>query len=131
MTSLSQGSLASPDNSSNMTTYVTSDCLVFPVQAELSKQAALNVQAFILDQVHSKSYNGVIIDLSGVEVIDSVLWQVFANTCVMINMLGYRTVITGLNPGVVAAIMDINVDLTKVITAMDIQDALNILTTKD
>jgi len=130
MSSISKNTYTPSTDTANMTTYVTNQCLVCPVQTELSKEGATNIQAFILERVHSKNYLGVIIDLSGVQVIDSVLWEVFSNTCVMINMLGFQTVITGLNPGVVAAIMDINVDLTKVITAMSIQDALDILAVK-
>jgi len=130
MSSISENTLVPSTNTANMTTYVTNQCLVCPVQTELSKEAAINIQAFILERVHAKDYQGVIIDLSGVQVIDSVLWKVFSNTCVMVNMLGFQTVITGLNPGVVAAIMDINVDLTKIITAMSIQDALDILAVK-
>lgn len=110
-----------------ITTYTTQGCLVFPVQTELSKDTAMDIQAELLQQVHSTNYLGVVIDLSGIEIIDSVLWEILLNTSVMINVLGYRTVVTGLSPGVVASIIDVNLELSNVKTAMTIQDALNFL----
>lgn len=115
------------NESSVIATYTTQGCLVFPVQTELSKETAMDIQAKLLEQVHSKNYLGVVIDLSGIEIIDSVLWKILSNTSVMINVLGFKTVMTGLSPGVVASIIDVNLELSKIITAMTIQDALDIL----
>lgn len=115
------------NETSIITTYTTQGCLVFPVQTELSKETAMDVQTKLLEEVHSKNYLGVVIDLSGIEIVDSVLWKILSNTSVMINVLGFRTVMTGLSPGVVASIIDVNLELSKVKTAMTIQDALNIL----
>lgn len=115
------------NESSVIATYTTQGCLVFPVQTELSKETAMDIQAKLLEQVHSKNYLGVVIDLSGIEIIDSVLWKILSNTSVMINVLGFKTVMTGLSPGVVASIIDVNLELSKITTAMTIQDALDIL----
>ena len=115
------------NESSVIATYTTQGCLVFPVQTELSKETAMDIQAKLLEQVHSKNYLGVVIDLSGIEIIDSVLWKILSNTSVMINVLGFKTVMTGLSPGVVASIIDVNLELSKITTAMTIQDALDTL----
>ncbi|MBL4630082.1 MAG: STAS domain-containing protein [Paraglaciecola sp.] len=116
------------NDSSDVSTYVTQDCLVFLVQSELSKETAMRTQASLLEKIHSKNYLGVVIDLSAVDIIDSVLWEVISNTSVMVNILGFATVMTGLSPGVVASIVDVNLATTKIKTAMTIQDALDILT---
>ena len=62
-----------------ITIHETQGCLVVPIQEELSKESALQIQRSLLEQVHAKSVKGVIIDLSGVKVIDSMLWEVFSN----------------------------------------------------
>lgn len=111
-----------------ITMYETQGFLVVPIQEELSKEAALQVQGSILEQVHAKNVKGVIIELSGIKVIDSVLWEVFSKTSRMIKMLGSPTVITGLNPGVVASIIDLNLDITDILTAMNLEDGMGILT---
>ena len=111
-----------------ITMHETQGCLVVPIQEELSKQAAQQIQGEILKKIHARSLKGVVIDLSGVRIIDSILWEVFTKTTYMIQMLGYPSVITGLNPGVVASIIDLNLDLDKITTAMQLEDALAMLT---
>ena len=111
-----------------ITMHETQGCLVVPIQEELSKQAAQQIQGEILKQIHARSLNGVVIDLSGVQIIDSILWEVFTKTTYMIKLLGYPSVITGLNPGVVASIIDLNLDLDKITVAMQLEDALALLT---
>ncbi len=111
-----------------ITMHETQGCLVVPIQEELSKEAALRIQRNLLEQVHAKSIKGVIIDLSGVKVIDGILWEVFSKTAKMVKMLGPPSVITGLSPGVVASIIDLNLDFSDLTTAMNLEDALEILT---
>jgi rsbT antagonist protein RsbS len=123
--------LAADRKSPAITTYTTQGCLVYPVQAELSKEKAQGIQGSLLDKLHSTSYLGLVIDLSGIDIIDSVLWKILSNTSVMVSMLGFKTVMTGLSPGVVASIVDVNSDLSKITTAMNIQDALAILTSTE
>lgn len=114
-------------DSIKLTMHETQGCLVAPIQEELSKEFALHVQRKILERTHSKSLKGVVIDLAGVQVIDRVLWNILANTARMIEMLGYHCVITGLNPGVVASIIDLDLNLGEVVTALRIEDGLKIL----
>jgi len=111
-----------------ITMHETQGCLVVPIQEELSKEAALQIQRNLLEQVHAKSIKGVIIDLSGVKVIDGILWEIFSKTAKMVKMLGPPSVITGLRPGVVASIIDLNLDFSDLTTAMNLEDALEILT---
>ena len=111
-----------------ITMHETQGCWVVAIQEELSKEAALRIQRNLLEQVHAKSIKGVIIDLSGVKVIDGILWEVFSKTAKMVKMLGPPSVITGLSPGVVASIIDLNLDFSDLTTAMNLEDALEILT---
>ena len=113
---------------SKLTMHETQGCLVVPIQEELSKEAALQIQRSLLEQIHNVSVKGVVIDLSGVKIIDSVLWEIFSKTAQMIKMLGTPSVITGLSPGVVISIMDLNLDVNEVKTAMNLEGALEILT---
>ena len=111
-----------------ITIHETQGCLVVPIQEELTKEAALQIQRSLLEQVHARSVKGVIIDLSGVKVIDGILWEVFSKTTQMVKMLGSPSVITGLSPGVVASIIDLNLEINDLTTAMNLEDALDILT---
>ena len=114
--------------STKITMHETQGCLVVLIQEELSKEAAQRIQKNLLEQVHSKNIKGVVIDLSGVKIIDGTLWEVFSKTARMIKILGFPSVITGLSPGVVASIIDLNLDLSDLTTSVNLEDGLEILT---
>lgn len=108
--------------------YETQGCLVFPIQQELTKESAEIFQKNLLEHIHSRSIIGVVIDLSGIQVIDSALWTVFTKTSQMINVIGFPSVITSLSPGVVASIIDLNLPTDTITTTLNLGEALEILT---
>ena len=111
-----------------ITMHETQVCLIVPIQEELSQGAAQSIQQQILKRIHAKSVQGVVIDLAGVQIIDSALWTIFINTTRMIEVMGVPSVLTGLNPGAVASIIDLQLDCDAIATAMHLEDALQILT---
>ena len=46
----------------------------------------------------------------------------------MVNIIGFPSVITGLSPGAVASIIDLNLYTDDVTTALNLEEALEILT---
>ena len=111
-----------------ITMHETQGCLVVPIQEELSQGAAQSIQQQILNRIQAKPVRGVVIDLAGVQIIDSALWTIFINTTRMIEVMGVPSVLTGLNPGAVASIIDLQLDCDAIVTAMHLEDALQILT---
>ena len=118
-------------DSIKITMHETQGCLVVPIQEELSKKTAQQIQRSLLEQVHGRSVKGVIIDLSGVMIIDGILWEIFSQTAKMVQMLGPRSVTTGLSPGVVASIIELNLDINNLTTALNLEDALEMITQSD
>ena len=113
---------------SGATMLKTQGCLVVPIQEELFSEAALQFQTSILEEVHASSFLGVVIDLSGVKIVDGRLWDMLYKTSHMIKMLGFPTIITGFSPGIVASIIDLNLDIDSIVTAQKLEDALEMLT---
>ena len=114
--------------SHSITMHETQRWLVVPIQEELSQTAAASIQQQILERVHARPLIGVVIDLAGVQIIDSALWTTFINTSRMIKVMGVPSVLTGLNPGAVASIIDLQLDCDEIETAMQLEDALTMLT---
>ena len=112
---------------SKVAMYETQGCWVILVQQELTRESAQEFQRNVLDQIHLKSVKGVVIDLSGINVIDSQLWGVFSKTSQMIKIMGVPSVITGLSPGAVASIIDHDLNINEVSTALNLEEALSIL----
>lgn len=117
-----------PTQLHRITMHETQRCLVVPIQEELSQAAAKSIQQQILQRVHTRPLVGVVIDLAGVHIIDSALWNAFIDTTRMIKVMGVPSVLTGLNPGAVASIIDLQLDCDEIETAMHLEDALTRLT---
>lgn len=107
--------------------YMTQGFLAVPIQAELEDRDLLFIQKKLLERVQSKNIKGVVIDLSGVNILDSFLGKTVLNTVGMTTLLGANTVVTGLQPGVVASFVDLDLRLDEMQTALTLEDGLSIL----
>lgn len=108
--------------------YISQGRLVVPIQVELTDDLVLQVQKEILDEVQKTRIKGVVIDLSCVSIIDLFLGKAIFDTARMASLLGAKTVITGLKPGVVASLLDLDFDPGDVPTALSLDDGLQLLT---
>ncbi len=107
--------------------YITRGCLVVPIQVELYDEVVLQIQAAILERVKETGVKGVIIDVSGVDIMDSFIAKTISDTARMASMLGATTVLTGLKPGVAASLIDLDFELTDIQTAISIEEGFGIL----
>jgi len=107
--------------------YVTRGCLVVPIQEELHDESMLQVQEDILKIIDKNRIKGVIIDVSGVEVIDSLIAQKIFDSARMTSLLGAKAIVTGLNAGVVASLIDLDFEPGDVTTAISLDDGFRIL----
>lgn len=112
---------------SKVAMYVTRGCLVVPIQVELRDELVLQIQGDILERINKTGIKGVIIDVSGVAVIDSPLGRGIFDTARMASLLGAKTVITGLRPGVAASLIDLDFDIKDVATAVSLEEGFRLL----
>ncbi len=107
--------------------YMSRGFLAVPIQVELEDEALLQIQASLLERIQYKNIKGVVIDLSGVNILDSFLGKTLLNTVAMATLLGANTVVTGLQPGVVASFVDLDMELDGMQTALTLEDGLSVL----
>ncbi|WP_185759731.1 STAS domain-containing protein [Vibrio pectenicida] len=115
------------ENMIKVVTHNMSRCLIVPIQDELSIEDAKRVQEVILDTLGSRHVAGVIIDFSGVDIVDSSLWDVFTKSANMIQVMGSHTAVTGLSPGIIASMIDSNMDTSNLKTKRNMEEALDYL----
>ena len=106
---------------SRVAMHISRGCLIVPIQIELYDEIILRIQKDILERVKETGVKGVIIDVSGVEIIDSFFAQAICDTARMTYMLGATTVLAGLKPEVAASLVDLDIDFRDIQTAMDIE----------
>ncbi|BCS86857.1 STAS domain-containing protein [Pseudodesulfovibrio sediminis] len=81
----------------------------------------------ILQTVHAHSVRGVLLDVSAIEVIDSVSFHLLKDTSRTVTIMGAKTIFVGFQPGVVSALIDLGVEFDDIEAAREMEDAMNIL----
>jgi len=98
------------------------NCLVVTLNAELYDKTLWRLRTDILQKIHTTRVRGMILDLSTVRVLDSFAFNFLSDTARMASLLGAATVFVGLQPGVVSSLVDLEVKIDDVRTALNIED---------
>lgn len=102
---------------------VVRGCLVVPIQMELHDDTVLRVQESILKKIEATGVKGVVIDLSTMRVLDTFVFEAFANTARTASLLGATTIFAGIQPGVAWALVDLEVEFEDIRTALSLEHA--------
>lgn len=105
-------------------------CLVASVQVELTEDLLMEFQQELLERIGTSHVQAVVLDVSGVKVMDSLDFEVLRDTMTMASIMGATPIIVGIRPGIVSALIDMDVDVSRVRAALNVDDALNMLGTK-
>ena len=101
------------------------------IQVDLDEQVLARLREDLLRLVHETAPRGVILDVAGLEVLDTCDFEALKQTMQMVRLLGPRPLIAGMNAGIVAALMDLDVDVTGVEAAIDLDDAFDRLDSRE
>lgn len=107
-------------------------CLIASIQVELSESILKLFQVELLDRiVEDVDIKGVVLDLSGLQIIDLPDFEELMKIIQMVKLVGFNTVFLGLRPEVVSSLimLDANVDELVGVTSLD--EALEILEQPD
>ena len=105
-------------------TQVTRGIVVASVQTDLNESVLARFQNELLSLIHRIGARGVVFDLSGVDLLDSVEYHGLLRILKMAELLGAKTVISGLKPGIVSSLIDANVDTDGVVATLQTDDAI-------
>ena len=100
------------------------DCLLISIQWELDDATALQFQEDLLHKIHETNANGVVIDLTSIDIIDSFIAKVLGDVINMSKLMGAKVVITGLQPAVAITLVELGITLSDVMTAIDLEKGL-------
>jgi rsbT antagonist protein RsbS len=99
---------------SDLSIHISEGCLVVPIQGDIDDQRIRKIQSQILKGVEDSKVKGVVIDVSGVRIIEPYHASIIDKTAKMISLLGAKTVLTGIRPGVAIALTDSNFDFKEI-----------------
>ncbi|WP_051676882.1 STAS domain-containing protein [Maridesulfovibrio frigidus] len=107
--------------------HVLDGVLMVQTPDDFGDESFRSLRRCVLEKVHALSARGVLIDVSTIQIIDSVGYDLLADTARTVALLGAKTVFVGLQPGVVSALIDLEVDCDDILAARNVEDAFVIL----
>ncbi len=106
---------------------VVRSCVVASIQIDLTPEVLQQFRMELLARVQESGAIGVILDVSGVDILDRDDFDALRQTMVMAEIMGARTVLSGLKPGVVSALIDLGVDPEGLNAVLNLDDAFQLL----
>ncbi|MGW3985850.1 STAS domain-containing protein [Streptomyces sp. NPDC004830] len=103
------------------------DVLLVTLQGELHDAMAEQLQHDVAARIAGSGVTGVVIDISGVEIVDSFLGRVLAEIAAGAKLLAARTVLAGMRPAVAITLVELGLTLPGLRTALDVERAMELL----
>lgn len=104
------------------------DVLLVTIQVELHDRLALTLLDELTERVVETSAKGVVIDISAVEVVDSFIGRLLRDIAATSAILDATTVLVGMRPAVAVTLVELGLSLDGVLTALDLDKGLELIT---
>jgi rsbT antagonist protein RsbS len=101
--------------------------LLATVHIELRDQTAELFQEDVLDELERRRASGLVIDVSGLDVVDTYVARILSETGRMAKLMGTDTVLVGIRPEVAATLIRMGYAMEGVHTALDVDDGIETL----
>lgn len=102
--------------------------LLVSIQVDMHDQLALDLQADLTKQISKRKAKGVIIDISSLDLVDSFLGRILADTAAMAKVLDAETVLVGMRPAVAMTLVELGLTLPNIATALNAEQGIEKLT---
>lgn len=104
--------------------------LIASIQAVLTDEDLLSLRDRLVEQVGRYRSEGVILDVTGLDVMDSFSVRTLRDLTHMIRLRGAHTVIVGIQPEVAFSMVRLGLSLEGVSTALDLEEGVAYLDSK-
>jgi rsbT antagonist protein RsbS len=101
--------------------------LLVPLQGELTDNLANQLTTEVLARIHEQGCSGLIIDITGLWLVDSHLCAVLSELSSAASLMGARTLLSGMKPDIALTLETMGVELKGVRTTLNLEDALSAL----
>ncbi|MEW5853523.1 MAG: STAS domain-containing protein [Myxococcota bacterium] len=100
------------------------NCLLVPIQGDVSDSAADILQHTVLEAIRRDGARGLILDISGMWLLDSHLCAVVARLARSAMLMGTPTVLCGLRAEMALTLQSMGVAFTDIKTTLSLEEAL-------
>lgn len=103
------------------------DYLLATIQGDLADDEVVALRDDLAERVGEQRARAIILDVTGYDVIDSFVARSLRDLAVTARLRGAQTIVVGIQPDVAIAMVQFRIDLHPLQTALDLDEALEIL----
>lgn len=103
------------------------DCLIVTIGEDLSSSSLEEVKHLVLNHIHEKNCSSIIFELSALKFMDTIEFQGLKTVSEMAAVLGAKSLLVGLQPGIIFHLIMNNAETTGVCAVLDLNEALEAL----
>ena len=101
--------------------------LLVTIQIDMHDQTALRLQEDLSAKIEATGANGVLIDVSSLEMVDSFIGRMLVSISDIARILGATTVVVGIQPAVAITLVELGLSLGGVKTALNVERGMAML----
>jgi rsbT antagonist protein RsbS len=102
-------------------------CLLVTIQVDMHDRLAMALQSDLAAAIAERATDGVLIDISSLEMVDSFIGRMIATTAAIGRILDAETVVVGMRPSVAITLVELGLALPGIHTALDVERGLALL----
>jgi rsbT antagonist protein RsbS len=103
--------------------------LLVSIQVDMDDRTAMSLQDDLTARIVKDKAKGVLIDISSLDVVDSFIGRMLANTAAMARILDAETVVVGMQPSVAITLVELGLSLKGVRSALNVERGMELLRT--
>jgi rsbT antagonist protein RsbS len=103
------------------------DVLIASIQSALSDSEVLELRDELAQQVGRSRARGIVVDVTALDVIDSFVARALRTIGSAARLRGAETVLVGIQPDVAMAMVQFQLDLEPLHTALDLEEGMAVL----
>lgn len=100
-------------------------CLVANIQTDLTNEVLDGLRENLLGRLEKEAVRGVVLDFSGLSVMDTAEFDAVRKLAHMVELLGPPCVMVGLNAGIVAYLVTLGADTSGIKSMLGLDEALD------
>lgn len=101
--------------------------LLVSIQVDMHDRLALTLQDDLTEHIVKHRARGVMIDISGLEMVDSFIGRMLSNIANMSRLLDAQTVVVGMQPSVAITLVELGLSMRGIRTALDVEKGMTLL----